>query len=121
MRYSKNTLSAVLAIAALTVTAPLSAHADLVKSSPAAQASVTAPRTLLVTFNEKLIPAFSKLELTMVGNAMTIPVKTRLSRDGKTLIGTPERAPMKGPWSLKWTAATSDGHREQGTITFRVK
>ena len=121
MSFVKNTLAALLAIVAMGISTPLSAHAELVRSTPAARASVAAPRTVSLTFSERVIPAFSSLELTMVGHDMKVPVQTRVSRDGKTLIGTPQRALMKGSWSLKWVAATGDGHRMTGTVSFRVR
>lgn len=121
MNFALKTFAAVLAIAALGISAPLSAHAELVRSTPAARANVAAPRTISLTFSERVVPAFSSLELTMAGHDMKVAVTTRVSRDGKTLIGTPQRALMKGSWSLKWVAATGDGHRMTGTIPFRVR
>jgi methionine-rich copper-binding protein CopC len=121
MRLSNTPLPALAALAALAFAAPLAAHAELVRSTPAARASVAAPATLSVTFSDELVAAFSKIELTMTGHDMSVPVSTRLSRDRKTLIGTPQRALTKGAWSMRWTAATADGHRQQGTVAFQVK
>ena len=113
-------LTFLLAIAALGAASPVLAHVELVRSSPAANASITAPRTVSVTFDDRVVAAFSKIELVMVGHNMRVPVTTRLSRDGKTLIGTPRGTLMKGRYRLDWTAATADGHRETGQIAFRI-
>ena len=121
MRLTKNTLSVLAAIAALSVAAPLSAHAELQRSTPAARASVAAPRTVSVTFDDALVRQFSKLELVMTGHNMKVPLRTTFSRDRKTMVGTPTARLMKGNYSLDWTAATPDGHRETGHIPFKVK
>ena len=117
----RNTLKAVLAISALGMATPVLAHAELVRSTPAANASVNAPRSLSVTFDDPLVANFSKLELVMPGHNMTVPITTRLSSDHKTLIGTPRSRLSKGSYRIDWTAATSDGHRETGHIAFKVK
>ena len=121
MRLTKNTISALAAIAALVVATPLSAHAELQRSTPAARASVAAPRTVSVTFDDALVRQFSKLELVMPGhNNMRVQLRTTFSRDGKTMIGTPQARLAKGDYRLDWTAATPDGHREKGQIPFKV-
>ena len=122
MRLTKNTIYALAAIAALVVATPLSAHAELQRSTPAARASVAAPRTVSVTFDDALVRQFSKLELVMPGhNNMRVQLRTTFSRDGKTMIGTPQARLAKGDYRLDWTAATPDGHREKGQIPFKVK
>jgi methionine-rich copper-binding protein CopC len=100
----------------------LGAHAHLVKSNPPANAVTANPATLSLTFSERLVPGFSKLELwkTMAGHNMAVPVKTAVAADGRTLIGTPQRSLMKGAYLIRWTAATSDGHKMTGSLPFRV-
>ena len=122
MRHAKTALTALAAIAALGAATPLSAHAELQRSTPAAHASVAPPRTVSVTFDDALVSQFSKLELVMPGHDnMRVQLRTTFSRDGKTMIGTPQARLAKGNYRLDWTAATSDGHREKGQIPFRVK
>jgi methionine-rich copper-binding protein CopC len=114
---------ALLALAgiALAPAAPAFAHAHVVASTPAANAAIAAPKKVSVTFNEKLVPAFSKLAVSMVGMKMEVPVKTSVSADGKTLTGVPQGAFMKGSYVLNWTAASADGHKTKGTIPFKIK
>jgi methionine-rich copper-binding protein CopC len=93
----------------------------VVKSTPTANAVSAAPKAVSVTFNEKLVPAFSKLGISMVGMKMDVPVKTSVGADGKTLTGVPQGAFMKGRYVLNWTAASTDGHKTKGAIPFKIK
>lgn len=112
---------AAAAGAALTLMATQAdAHAKLVSSTPAANSAVAAPKTISLTFNEKIAPAFSGFDLMMVEHNMKVPVKTTVSKDGKTLIGTPQGALMKGTYKVNWRAASGDGHRMQGEVSFVV-
>lgn len=122
MRHRLSSLAALAGTAALLATSPAWAHAHLVSSMPAANATVAAaPKTITLTFNEKLAPAFSKFELTMPEmNGMKAPVKTAVSKDGKSIVGTPQAALMKGAYKIVWTAASADGHKMTGEVAFKV-
>ena len=117
-----NRIAPIVAAAAVAIASPAWAHAHLVKSSPAVNAVAASPRQLSLTFSERIVPAFSKLELVMAmgGHSMAIPIKTAVAADGRTLVGTPQKGLTKGAYLLKWTAATSDGHRMTGSVPFRV-
>src|SRR5688572_28460318 len=119
-----NRFSRLLALggaAALAAASPAFAHAELVRSNPAANATVkTSPRTITLTFNERVVPAFSKFELTMPAHRMEVPVRTTVSRDGKRIVGTVQSRLMKGSYRVSWTAAGSDGHKMTGSYTFKV-
>lgn len=109
------------AAAALALAGPAFAHTELVRSNPAANATVTtSPRTITLTFNERVVPTFSKFELTMPAHRMDIPVSTTVSRDGKRIVGTVGSRLMKGSYRVSWTAAGSDGHRMTGSYSFKV-
>lgn len=113
-------VTTVLAASALTA-GQASAHAKLVASDPAANATVAAPKAIRLTFNEKLAPAFSTFELAMT-DGMKAPVKTSVSPDRKTITGMPKGRLMAGAYKLTWRAAAADdGHRMDGTLTFTVK
>ena len=77
-------LAALAGATALIASSPAWAHAHLVSSNPAANAAVAAaPKVITLTFNEKLVPAFSKFELTMPEHGgMKVPVNTTVSKDG---------------------------------------
>jgi copper resistance protein C len=117
-RFSR--LVAIGGAAALLAAGPAFAHTELVRSSPAANATVNSPRTITLTFSERVVPAFSKFELTMPAHRMDIPVTTTVSRDGKRIVGTVGSRLMKGSYRVSWTAAGADGHRMTGSYSFKV-
>ena len=111
-------LGAALALAA---TGPAFAHTRLVASTPAANATLkTSPRTITLTFNERVVPAFSTFEVTMPAHRMKVPMKTVVSSDGKRIVGTLENPLMAGSYKIVWTAAGSDGHKMTGEVAFKV-
>ncbi|WP_375267612.1 copper homeostasis periplasmic binding protein CopC [Phenylobacterium sp.] len=105
---------------ALLLASQAAAHAKLVSSAPVAETVVAAPKTISLTFSEKVVPAFSGFDLTMVEHNMKVPVKTAVSADGRTLTGTPQGAFMKGTYKVQWHAAGPDGHRMTGDLSFKV-
>jgi hypothetical protein len=113
-------IAGVFGAAAMLVATQASAHAHLVSSSPAADATVPAPKAITLTFNEKLVPTFSGFEVSMVDHNMKAPVKTTISKDGKSITGTPGAALMKGSYKISWHAASADGHRMNGEVAFKV-
>ena len=87
----------------------------------AANAAIAPPKQISVTFNEKLVPAFSKIDVAMAGMNMHVPVKTAVSADGKTLVAVPQGGFMKGSYVINWSAASADGHKTKGAIPFKIK
>ena len=117
------TLTAAIAIGALALlgAGPAGAHAGLVKSNPPANATVAAPKAISLTFNEALTPAFSGFDMSM-SNGMKMKVKTKVSKDRKTITGAPTGTLMAGAYKVNWhAAAADDGHRTTGTLAFTVK
>ena len=122
MNYRFSGLAALVGTAGLLISSSAWAHAHLVSSNPATNATLTeSPKTITLTFNEKVVPAFSSFELVMVGHDMKIPVKTTVSKDNKTIIGSPAGPMMAGAYTIKWTAASADGHRMKGEVPFKVR
>jgi len=122
MRYHHFIAAGFAASAALLLAGTASAHAHLVKSTPATNATVAAPKAISLTFNERLTPAFSKFELVMPAmNDHAVAVKTSVSQDGLTITGTPEAPLMPGVYKINWHAASSDGHKMDGAVDFTVK
>jgi copper resistance protein C len=80
-------IAAATAAATLLTASPAFAHARLVSSNPAANAAVAAPRTITLTFSDKVVPAFSSFEVVMEGHDMKVPVSTPSARTGR---GSPE-------------------------------
>ena len=115
-------LAGLIGSAALLATSPAWAHASLVNSNPAANAKVTAaPKTITLTFSGKVAPAFSKFELVMPEHGgMKVPVKTTVSKDGKSIIGTVSTPLTAGAYKIAWTIASVDGHKMNGEVPFTV-
>lgn len=116
MRLGFALLASALSAAALS---PALAEAKLVQSSPAADATVAAPRSIKLTFSEK-IAATSGAQLSMT-DGMAIPTQNTLSDDGKTLTARPTAPFMAGKWTLSWHATAADGQKSQGAYSFTVK
>lgn len=110
-----------LGVVAMLAAGQASAHATLVKSNPAANATVAQPKAISLTFNEALTPAFSGFDMSM-GKGMKMKLKTSVSKDKKTITGSPTGKLMPGVYKVNWHAAASDdGHRTSGTLSFKVK
>ena len=106
---------------ALGVAGPAPAHTDLVKSMPAPGSTVPAPKSIVLTFSEKVAPSFSGFDLAM-GDGMKVAVTAVTSADGKIVTLTPKAAWMAGDYKLNWhAAAAEDGHRTDGVLLFKVK
>ena len=114
-------LATIGAAVALGLAGPALAHTKLVGSTPAAGATVrTGPNTITLTFNERIVPSFSKFTVSMPAHRMDVPVKTMVSEDGKRIVGTLDQRLGAGDYKISWTAAGSDGHRVNGELAFKV-
>jgi methionine-rich copper-binding protein CopC len=122
MKYSHRLLAGLVSFAALGMATPAWSHAKLVSSNPADDAVVaTAPSAITLKFNERVVPAFTKLELTMPEHGgMKVPVKVNVASDGKTVTGVPEARLGKGVYRIVWTAASGDGHKMNGNVNFKI-
>ncbi|AYV48217.1 copper resistance protein CopC [Caulobacter flavus] len=114
--------TSLIAAAAMTLIAgQASAHAKLVTSNPAADATIAAPSTIILTFNETLVPAFTSFELAKASGG-AVKVKTTVAADKKTVTGVPAGKLSPGVYKVSWHAAASgDGHRMEGFFNFTVK
>ena len=112
----------IAGVAALGLATPVLAHAKLVSSNPADQAVVrSAPSAITLRFKERVVPAFTTVELTMPEHGgMKVPVRVSIARDGKTVTGVPASRLTKGAYRIVWTAASADGHRMNGNVNFTV-
>lgn len=121
--FKRKTLSAAMALGpvALLSATQASAHASLVKSDPAANATVAAPKAITLTFDEEVTPAFTGFDV-MMGGGMKMPVKTTVSKDKKTITGVFSGPVMAGAYKISWhAAAADDGHKSTGVLAFTVK
>ncbi|HKR88004.1 MAG TPA: copper homeostasis periplasmic binding protein CopC [Phenylobacterium sp.] len=117
-----NLIAAATALALTGLATQASAHAHLLSSSPAANATVAAPGQLTLKFSEKLQPKFSGLAITMPQmNNIAAPTKVAVSKDGRSLVATPTTPLSAGVYKVSWHAVTADTHRVQGAYSFTVR
>lgn len=99
---------------------PAAAHARLVSGTPAPNTTVSATRTLSLTFSERTVPAFSGFDVVNAAGDK-VAVRTAVAEDGKTLTGVLTRPLAAGAYRVDWRIASSDGHRMTGSYTFTVR
>lgn len=125
MRRLSLLLAPALAMIALPGTA--FAHTRLLSSNPAANATITKPTVLTLTFSEALVGPLSGIELVMtsmpgMANHAPMPIKGfKSAASGKVLTITLPRALPAGTYNLKWHAVASDQHRIEGQYSFSVR
>ena len=95
---------------------PAFAHARLMASEPAANASVKTPGQIKLTFSEKLEPAFSSANLTDAAGK-TVPVSKAV---GQTTITLMPLALKAGTYTVSWHSVGQDTHRLGGRFSFKV-
>ncbi|WP_339933092.1 copper homeostasis periplasmic binding protein CopC [uncultured Brevundimonas sp.] len=110
---------ALVMAVSLTATAA-SAHAHLTAATPAAESTVTAPRSVTLTFSERLIPAFSSLEIVSPAGTRST-MASSVSEDGKSLVGALSAPLTTGRYTVHWAIASGDGHRMTGNHAFTVR
>ena len=113
-------LAGMLGALTLAVAGPAYAHAKLTAAEPAANATVAAPREIVLRFNEKMVASFSGFDLTSADGAK-VAVKTAVGKDGMSMVGVPAKPLAKGVYKVAWHAVTADSHRMQGDFTFTVR
>lgn len=95
------------------------AHAHLKTSEPAAGATVTqAPKSISLTFTEKLEPNFSGVAVTDAQGHDMETGKPAISDVSMTATLKPLAA---GVYHVAWHAVAVDTHRTEGTYDFTVK
>ncbi|MBI2797461.1 MAG: copper homeostasis periplasmic binding protein CopC [Gemmatimonadetes bacterium] len=98
------------------------AHPRLVKAVPAADSrAAVAPKEIVLTFNEALTLALSRITLTDA-KQQAVPLDTLRAApdDPKTLMARVTGALAPGRYTVKWQAAGADGHPMRGELTFVI-
>lgn len=119
--------AALLSGALLSATAA-DAHAKLLASTPAANASIAAPARLQLNFDERLVVRGSSIELfatSLSGRKLAAPmnivIRSAIGVDGMSLVAPIGRPLAAGTYLVAWHAVTSDGERKNGTFSFTVR
>lgn len=129
MRKSIISLSLAGMAMALTPSVAL-AHAKLVASTPAANATVSKAKakSINLTFNEKVIAATMKTDLVMTGMPgmkdhapMKVAFTSMMGKNGKSMMLMPKKALSAGTYKVTWSAAGADTHRMGSEFSFTVK
>src|SRR5262249_51880645 len=107
--------AAVVLLAAAT---QVQAHAHLLSASPAANATVTAPKMIVLRFSERLEPNFSGLEVFKADGSKAQVTSEILAHDRKTIIGRSASPLPPGVYTVRWRTVAADGHRMDGTFSF---
>ena len=114
-------LTGAVAAAAVCASVPAAAHTDLVGSRPAADSAGPAPGAIVLTFSQKVVPKFTGVDV-VSGQGSKAALTTQISADGKVVQCTPNIPLRAGTCRVAWHAVSAgDGHRTQGTFSFRVE
>lgn len=117
--------SIIMTAALVALSGTAVAHPRLVGASPAANTMVATPTHVDLHFSEKLVPAFSKGDVTMAPMrgmaAMKMPSSASLARDGKTLVIKPRARLASGRYVVGWHVVSTDTHKAAGSYVFTVK
>ncbi|MDQ6728912.1 MAG: copper resistance protein CopC/CopD, partial [Actinomycetota bacterium] len=111
-----------LAVSSAQAPAAASAHAYLVRTTPAASGILNAPpATVALTFDEAVEPRFAIISVTDTrGTQETTASARRSAADPDTLLA-PLRPGLPQGWYLVyWRAISVDGHPVQGAYTYSV-
>ena len=119
----------VAALAAFATPQLVSAHARLVSSTPAANATVARPTKIDLRFNEAVIGSTVNVRVAMTGmpgmaNHAAMPITgftSQLGKDRKSLTLLLRRPLAAGTYRVNWAAAGADTHRLTGTFNFTVR
>jgi copper resistance protein C len=106
---------------ALAVPGAASAHAHLVRATPAAGSTVkTAPEEIMLRFNERLEAAFSSIVVRDAAGMQVDKGDTHVDKADRAVIRTSLPPLMPGVYTVEWRAMSSDTHKVNGDFTFRV-
>lgn len=117
----------VLGIALLLPIPQAGAHPRLLVSSPHAEAAVSAPAAISLTFSEPLLAAMSKATLTQTSmpgmnhSGALVPVRVAAGSATGVLLITPQATLRAGGYRLDWRVVSSDTHPISGSLSFTVK
>ena len=94
-------------------------------AAPFGNAMVATPTHVHLHFSEKLVPAFSKGDVTMAAipgmAAMKVLSTASVAKDGKTLVITPRTRMASGRYVVDWHVVSTDTHKVAGSYAFTVK
>lgn len=111
----------VIVVAGLSWSGPVSAHADLVETTPGNQAVLEeAPSEIVLTFSEAIDPVEPAVRVVDAdGNDVDLGTVDQ-SRGDSTLGLTVDETLSDGTYVVAWQALSADSHNIRGAFTFSV-
>jgi methionine-rich copper-binding protein CopC len=98
------------------------AHPTLVGSSPTAQQTLqTAPKELVLRFNEPVEAMFTHVELASPAGIGLQAGPAETVKDDANAVSLRLPSLVAGVYKVRWSAAGRDGHRVKGEFSFTVK
>jgi methionine-rich copper-binding protein CopC len=101
---------------------PVAAHAVLVRSTPAARATLSRPpERVQLWFNERLEPAYSRVSVWDAGGRQVDAADGSVDRREPTRlsVGVPGLGP--GTYTVKFRVLSVDGHLVESAFAFTVR
>lgn len=113
---------AALGLSLMAMGKPAFAHAHLVGSEPAADASVrAAPDEVTLRFSEGVEAAFSKVEIKGAdGKDVALGKLATNPGDKKILHAKPTEPLVPGAYTVLWQATSVDTHKTKGSFGFKI-
>ena len=109
----------LIALAALAAPAGAAAHATLIRTAPADGSVLDrAPQSVRVEFDDRIHVAHGNAAVSNATNASVLDGAPRVA--GHTLVLALRSGLAEGSYSVRWSIASEDGHREQGVLAFAV-
>lgn len=109
----------LLGVTALSAWRPLF-HLHLVKSAPAANASVaTAPDSIRLWFSQSPELKLTTVKVTGPGSA-TVQLTPLAKRDSALVVAAVKGRMAAGTYNVTWRTMSKDGHVVRGTFAFKV-
>lgn len=96
------------------------AHANLVSSDPAKDATIGSPKQITLHFSEALEMKVSGLKLTDI-DGKPVAIKAVAAPDPKSLAAVPVQSLAPGLYTITWTSMGDDAHKMSGTVSFSVQ
>ena len=126
MPLSNQSRRAAIAVATFLGVIALSAwaapfHLHLLKSSPAANATVTAaPAAIRLVFSQTPELNVTSIKVTGPGSA-AVPLAPPASADSATVVAAVKGKMAAGAYTVAWRTMAKDGHVARGTFGFTVR
>jgi methionine-rich copper-binding protein CopC len=101
--------------------AAASAHAHLVRATPAEGGAVKeAPAEVTLKFNERLEPSFSSAVIRDGAGKQVDKADAHVDKSDRTVVRVSLPALEPGVYTVEWRVMSSDSHKVNGNFTFKV-